>query len=174
MASSNDDEFFKKLEELGVRRRSRKIKCIAYPNRRRKRVFTPKKVGAIVCELLRGERVEVGQQQNLTELRRELRHELNRCFPCDDQQDEKQSTARSAVAAAMQAIRENSTVIAIALSVLLALLVVPRLIGFLPVVALRLLPVVARTALTQIPGIIARLRTQQAANADLFRKLANF
>lgn len=160
-----------KLPRVGQRRRPQQVVCIAYPNRRRRRIFTPRKVGQIVCQMLveRREPDEIGFDK--ASLRSELRRELDRCFPCGDGDQKQQSAVREAVAVAQKTLQDNATVIAIALSVLAALLVLPRLIATFPRVVLTLIPFAAREAITRIPGLVAQLGVRQAANASMFRRI---
>lgn len=158
----------------GIPRRPQRVKCIAYPNRRKRRIFTPRKVGAIVCRMLRDAASLDIKGGSLAVLRADLRRELDRCFPCEEGQQEPKTAVAAAIAIAQAQISENSTVIAIAIAVLAALFILPRLFAALPPALLALVPVAARSAITQIPGVLARLRATRAANEELFRKVAGF
>lgn len=160
-----------KLPRLSRPRRQQQVVCIAYPNRRRRRIFTPRKVGHIVCQMLREQREpdEIGYDK--AALRVELRRELDRCFPCGDGDQKQQSAVAEMAAVARQALAENATVIAVALSVLLALLVLPRILAGLPPAILVLIPFAARSAIQQVPGLVARVQGQQAANQAFFRRI---
>lgn len=159
------------------------LRCIYYPNRTYKRVFTPKKVGDIVCAMLASSALErfgsgfsreTGSDTSAFVRRQELRQQLDRCFPCEDSQQLRSPTQAIAVGAqlAFDLVAENARVIAVALSVLAALLFVPRLIPLLPRVALTLVPVAARATVTQLPALVTRLRAQQAANDAFFRAVS--
>lgn len=150
----------------------RTIKCIAYPNRNKRRVFTPRSAGNIVCRIIGQAGQRGAGDATLADIKVQLRRELDRCFPCGEGKTETENVLQQAVAAARQALSDNATVIAIALSVLLALVALPQLLRFFPAAVLSLLPLVARQAITQIPGIIARLQMQQAANQAMFRRVS--
>lgn len=139
------------------------MKCIAYPNRSQARHFKPRNVGNIVCNLLK--------RDASPETKKQLRAELERCFPCADNQSETEKRLRQAAAVAANALQETATVIAIALAVLLALFALVRVFPLLSRAALALIPGGARVAVTQIPGLLARLRARQAANDSIFRLL---
>lgn len=160
--------------KVAKRRRVRAVRCIAYANRTRRRLFTAKKIGDIVCIFLREQAASgpSGRSRSITQLQQaqlELRKELDRCFPCTESDNETTKKLRAAVAQAVAALQENSTLIVVAIAVLAALALLPRLIPQLPRVALALLPAVLQRTVTQIPALIARLRTQQAANDSLWR-----
>lgn len=151
--------------------RVRQVKCITYPNRTRLRLFRPKDAGNIVCRIL-AQSAGSGTAQSASTIRTELRAELERCFPCAEQGKQPADQITSAIAAAAQSmISDNATILVVAAAVLTALLILPRLLPFLPRVALALLPAAARASITQLPAILARIRGQQAANDAFFRVL---
>lgn len=167
MATSNVTQIIGKKGK-----RVRETRCITYPNRTRLRLYRPKDAGRIVCRILAQSAGTFGSAQSASTIRTELRAELDRCFPCTEQARQPSEQFSAAMAAAAQSVvSDNAKIIAIALAVLVALALVPRIIPFLPRVGLALLPAAARTALSQIPVLIARLRGQQAANDAFFRVL---
>lgn len=159
------------------------LRCIYYPNRTRARIFTPKKVGAIVCQML-SLNASVGKAVGLAprpedvlgevELRKQLRLELERCFPCEDAPTQRSLTQAAAQIAvqASELVADNARVLAVAIAVLAALVFLPRLVPQLPRFLLVLVPVAARATVTQLPAALARLRGQQAANDAFFRAVS--
>lgn len=124
-----------------------------------------------MCLLLKEAAASPFARRTLEPTRQQLRQEVSRCLPCSESDNETINRLKSAAQAAVATVQENSTLIAIAIAVLLALFVLPRVIPQLPRVFIALIPLGARQALTQIPALMARLRAQQAAN-DAFFKLA--
>lgn len=108
-------------------------------------------------------------QTALANLKLELRRELNRCFPCEEGENEQLKKLREAAAQAVAALQENSTLIVIALAVLAALLPVGRLLRFIPGAARIGGATGAEIAAERIPAIMARLQSRQAANDSLWR-----
>lgn len=161
------------------RRRVQQVKCIAYANRSRRRLFTAEKIGAIVCHFLiaasgevraGGQIVQVGS--NPITAKANLRRELDRCFPCfEDERTNVKAQESAILARAASALQDTNLVIAVALAVLLALVVLPKIVPFIPALALRLLPAGALVALRLIPNAIARLQSRQAANDALWRMI---
>lgn len=158
------------------KRRKAKVKCIHYPNRAKERLFTARDVGRLVCVVIGQQAVgiEGTTRADPVAIQLELRAQINKCLPCEEAQTNRTPTQQVVALAqsAAAAVQSNATIIAVAIAVLTALLVLPRLLPLLPRVALALLPSVARIAITAIPQTIARLRTQHAAN-DAFIKLVS-
>lgn len=134
-------------------------------------MFTPRKVGNIVCQVLREAAKPGVVGANLPEVKRQLRIELNRCFPCEEPRQEEKSLTAAAVAIAQQAFAENSEVLAIAIAVLTALFILPRLIQFIPPALLTLLPIAGRLAIQRVPAVLQQLRAAKAANDFAWRRV---
>lgn len=150
------------------------------PNRASPRPFTAAQIGKLVCRYLRGVTDVAGDAISSSPfgqlgLRARLREEIDVCLPCaDDVADSQEEAAEDAVNEAVVTsligtVQANSTLIAIGITVLGAVAVLPRLISFLPRAALLVLPVAARTAAAQVPALVTRLRAQEAANDAIIR-----
>lgn len=142
----------------------RVTKCIAYPNRTKRRTFTAKDAGRVTCYALRdGSTVE------------ELREELNKCAPCSDETRRTVETHEAASVAEQcgNFLLENGRTIAIALAAIIAVLIFMRAVG-------ALLPRVALTALsfaptlTRMSAMQVRFVAQKAANDSLFLRMRQF
>lgn len=157
----------RRLHEVGKFTQLAHVTCIQYPNRSLPRLFDPKKIGDIVCLVLR--QSAEGNPKDVAQFRIELRRQIDRCFPCSDADQQPNRKVAAMAQAAAQALRDSATVIAIALAVLLALFALVRFFPLIIRAVPALAPIVARIGITQLPGIIARLRTQQAANDALWR-----
>lgn len=161
---------------LKRRRRPQTVRCIAYPNRKKLRLFTPKKIGDIVCLLLKQAASGRGFKDAGRE-RTELRRELNRCFPCTESDSKVEEEARAQASALADALKNTGIVIAVAIAVLAALLILPRVLPFLPRVLpaiVPLIPFAARTQISRIPVVLRQLQTRQAANDQLLRRVVGF
>ena len=104
-------------------------------------------------------------------LKLELRRHLEVCAPCEEVKKDDKLRANEAALAVSQALQENATVLAVAISVIAALFILPRLFALLPPAILTLMPLAARTAITQIPALLTRLRGAQAANEGFFKRI---
>lgn len=171
--------------ELEWLTRQHTTKCISYQGRKKRRVYTPKKIGAIVCAMVeeaegqsRFSRVGDHQPQSKAQLIVELRAEISQCFALDQREQQAEQQALAAAQAlplvdvVADFVRENQTMLTVSAGVLGALLFLPRVIAVLPRAALVLFPVAARTIISQIPGTLARIEVQQAANASFLRIVA--
>lgn len=160
-------------------------RCIDYQTRTRRRVFTPKAVGKIICAMLdepenpRFTRVgNFGQGDAPTPPRAvlvaQLKAEISRCLDLDEgRKAEQQAVAVSQLGEITSSfVQENQTILLVTAGVLGALLFLPRLISVLPATVAAALPFAARQLITQIPGVLARVEVQQAANASFLRIVA--
>lgn len=154
--------------------------CIKYETRSARRIFTPKKIGNIVCRmLLDTDDSKVGKsglslRQALAD---EIQREIDICISDTDSDiDQAKQQAQSVVLAnALDLVQQNQLLIGVSIAVLTGLLIVPRVFAALPAAVVGLIPFlgVARVAVSTIPGTLATLRVQQAANAAFFRAAAN-
>lgn len=109
----------------------------------------------------------------------ELRAEISACFDLDDRERKAEAQQAAAIAslgladAVSNFVSENQTMLTVTAGVLGAFLFLPRLLAVLPRFALVLFPAGARVIVTQVPGVLARIRVQQAANASFLRILAS-
>lgn len=144
----------------------RTTKCITYPNRTSGRPFTGAKIKSIICKWILTASIE----EQLS-----FRHDVRPCFSCE----EGTSATRDSLfafermrLAVVSVLDENRHTIAVALAVLLALTLLGRFLAVIPAAALVLLPVAARTAIQQLPGLIQRMQIQRAANDQAYRLVA--
>lgn len=128
------------------------LRCRFIPNRARKRTFTARDVGRIACEALKdGETLG------------ELRKQLERCVPCDDDGENRNRL--------LKALQENMAAIEVGLTVIVAVGIVlsgVSTIGrFVP--QLRSLVLVSGALAGRVSAARVLLQRQQAANQALFK-----